>query len=355
MRKEIYNVIGVMSGTSLDGIDLCYAQFRHVNQKWQFQILQSTTIAYSKDWFNQLNQACYISAIELIQLDHDYGTLLGKTIAEFINQYDLQPDFIASHGHTVFHQPEHHYTLQIGKGSHIAKEVQLPVINDFRILDMAYGGQGAPLVPIGDELLFSAYSHCINLGGFANISFKNKQGMRVAHDICPCNMPLNILSQQLGKPYDEDGRLAKSGQVNNALLQQLNALPYYAKKGAKSLGKEWFEASFLPLLMNSNLSIHDQLSTTTEHIVHQILKSIISTETPKVLLTGGGAFNQYLIDQLKRQQSIDFEIPNPEIVNYKEALIFAFLGVLRIRNEVNVFQSVTGSEKDTSSGVIWYP
>ncbi len=353
--EKIYKVIGVMSGTSLDGIDLCYCQFEHIDEKWHFEIKKSTTIPYTQSWFQQLDQACYASALDLIKLDHDYGSLIGQTVLEFITKHNLQPDFIASHGHTVFHQPKHHYTLQIGKGSHIVKEVQIPVINDFRILDMAYGGQGAPLVPVGDELLFSQYDYCVNLGGFANLSFQDNSGKRVAYDVCPCNMPLNILSQELGKSYDKNGLFAKKGTVNHPLLNQLNDLPFYTRKGAKSLGKEWFESDFFPIIQSFDLSVYDKLATVTAHIAHQLSQSIIKKENTKVLLTGGGAFNHYLISLLKHHHKADFVIPDKEIVNYKEALIFAFLGVLRFRNEINIYHSVTGSEKDTSSGVIWYP
>lgn len=346
-KEEKYHVIGLMSGTSLDGLDIAYVEFE-LNEKWHFELGICETIPYTEEWRIHLSNLHKQSISEIKEKDIKYGLYLGNLVQKFIQKNKLQVDFICSHGHTIFHQPEINYTLQIGNGQSIANQSQQTVICDFRSLDISLDGQGAPLVPIGDQLLFGDYDYCLNLGGFSNMSYQ-RNSIRKAYDICPVNIVLNDLAQQQGQPYDKNGEIAQTGCLIDTLFTQLNQLPYYEEKGPKSLGKEWVEQYIQPLLKQySNIS--DLLNTFTEHVAFQIGKNL---QDGSCLTTGGGTFNSYLIERLKHHTKTNIHLPNKKIIDYKEALIFAFLGVLRYRNEVNCLSSVTGAKSDCSGGVIF--
>lgn len=347
---DTYNVIGLMSGTSLDGVDLAFCEFVF-DKSWKYQIVCTNTIAYPDSWKNRLSNLINNSEVEIKTANIEYGEYLGKLIKNFVKHYSISPDFIASHGHTIFHQPDKKYTLQIGDGQAISDIVKLPVVYDFRSLDVKLGGQGAPLVPIGDRLLFGKYDYCINFGGIANISYECK-GDRIAYDICPVNMVLNYYSQKMGLEYDDAGQLASTGNINTELLDQLNKLDYYDLSPPKSLGREWVENKVFPLIEQFELKPIDVLGTFTEHIVFQIAKILNSLPDGKILITGGGAKNTFLIGQLQKAIDSKIIIPDETTIDYKEALVFAFLGVLRWRNEVNCLASVTGAIRDSSGGVI---
>jgi len=343
-------VIGLMSGTSLDGVDIAFCLFSF-DKKWIYEIVKAETIPYSVDWRNRLKNLPEDSAFQLVSTDLEYGRYLGECVKSFCKRNNFNPDLIASHGHTVFHQPAKGLTYQIGKGTEIFAQTSIPVIYDFRSQDIACGGQGAPLVPMGDRLLFGEYDYCLNLGGIANVSFE-KENKRVAFDICPCNQVLNDLAENEGKGYDKNGEMACAGKVNLKLLDILNANPYYNQKPPKSLGREWIEETFQPLIKQANISTEDALATCTEHIAFQIGRNTGSEKNKKLLLTGGGAFNKHLVDRIKAFSSPEIVIPNPLLINFKEALVFAFLGLLRWRNEINCLSSVTGSKTDSSTGLI---
>lgn len=347
---EKYSVIGLMSGTSLDGLDIADCEFILKSGKWSASIKNARTIPYTKEWKERLANASKLSPSKLSLLNEEYGSFIGSTVNTFIKKNKCKVLFIASHGHTIFHQPEKKYTLQIGDGQAILNETKLPVVCDFRSGDVALGGQGAPLVPIGDELLFKKYDACLNLGGFANISYSQK-GKRIAFDICPVNIVMNELSEKLNRPYDDKGRIAKSGKVNAALLKQLNALPFYNQKPPRSLGREWVEKTIQPLLSRSEISTPAKMRTMVEHIAHQISKTLTRKKT--VLITGGGAFNTFLIERLAQNSKTKIILPDKKTIMFKEALIFAFLGVLRWRGEVNILRSVTGASRDSSGGTIY--
>ena len=345
--------IGLMSGTSLDGVDLVYTKISFDTQ-YSFQIIHSETIAYPTYWEEELKNAFYYSKDKLNDLDKSYGIYLAELINTFIIKNNIKTiDFIASHGHTIHHKPEEGYTLQIGNGQIIASKTGVKTICDFRSQDVALGGQGAPLVPIGDQLLFQEYEYCLNLGGFANISFTNEQQERIAFDICPTNIVLNHYTNKLGLAYDDKGKIAESGTINTALLNELNELPFYKDEKPKSLGFEYVEAVIIPLIDSYSLTIKDILATYVKHIVIQIDAKLKQNGT--VLVTGGGAFNTFLITALQAVSSNKIHIPNKRIIDYKEALIFAFLGFLRNENQVNCLKTVTGATKDHSSGVVFYP
>lgn len=361
MKNKIWHVIGVMSGTSLDGVDLVYVKFTK-NKVYNFDILRKKAINYSEIWKNKLQDAFNISEDRLVKLDVDYGIFLGKTIHDFILENKIEKvDFIASHGHTIFHKPDENYTLQIGSGSEISAVTNLKVICDFRTQDVELGGQGAPLVPIGDMLLFGKYDFCLNLGGFANISFQ-KDNRREAFDICPVNIVMNHYTRKIDLEYDDKGMIASEGTLQKDLLTELNNIPFYANIKPKSLGYEFVVEIVLPMIDKYNLPLKDILRTFIEHAAFQISEVInknvqifIKNINNDVLITGGGAYNDFLIERLSYYSNAKMVVPTNEIIEFKEALIFAFLGVLKDQNDVNCLQSVTGASKDHSSGVVFNP
>jgi len=345
-----YLVVGTMSGTSLDGLDLAAVEFIYNNYHWEFSIVAAETVAYSSEWEERLKSSPALSGEQLLELHTSYGRYTGREIKKFLQKHALAPALIASHGHTVFHQPEKGFTFQLGNGASIIAETGIPTVADFRTGDVALGGQGAPLVPVGDKLLFSEYESCLNLGGFANISF-DQSGNRVAFDICPVNFILNDLAQKTGWPYDAGGELGRSGKVNQKLLDQLNLLAFYRQSPPKSLGREWMDDYFMPLIAADEIPFNDQLRTAYEHIAIQI--SNASPGRGKMLVTGGGAFNTFLVERLKHYLKCEIVIPHAEIIQFKEALVFAFLGLLRSLGEINCYASVTGARRDSSAGVIY--
>ncbi|WP_299225156.1 anhydro-N-acetylmuramic acid kinase [uncultured Psychroserpens sp.] len=350
MIKSKYNIIGVMSGTSLDGIDLAYISF-DFDKSWKFSIHYTDTISYDNYWNEKLLKLVSLNQHELQRTDLAYTSYISKVINQFIYKYQIKViDAICSHGHTALHQPDIGLTYQIGNLPKLAQLLKQQIVCDFRVQDVELGGQGAPLVPIGDRLLFSDYDYCINLGGFANVSFENNNE-RLAYDICPVNIVMNYYANQLGFDYDEDGNIAKSGHINFEVLDKLNALEFYKLDSPKSLGLEWVENYIFPILEVAKLSNEDSLRTFTEHIAIQVSSSI--KPNSKVLFTGGGVYNTFLTDRIKGLNSFDLIIPSDEIIQYKEALIFGLLGVLKLRNDINCLSSVTGASHDHSSGKIF--
>lgn len=349
-NKDCFHAIGLMSGTSLDGLDICYARFEQASSNWDFEILHAETVSYSKVWEQRLSEATLLSAPDLFQLSSDYGFFIGELTQAFIKRYSIyNVDVIGSHGHTVFHQPQNKLTVQIGDGRAIQIKTHTDVVYDFRMNDVLLGGNGAPLVPIGDELLFSDKEACINLGGFSNISLK-KEGKRIGYDICPVNIILNRLAKRMNKEYDEDGKLAQRGSVNHELVKQLNRLEFYQKQPPKSLGYEWLETTIFPLLEGPYSDI-ERIASFTEHAADQIASQLNQHQIGSALLTGGGSHNTHLIQRIKAKTKSQIIIPAREIIDYKEALIFAFMAVLKKTKQINVLSSVTGAQRDHSSGI----
>lgn len=351
--SKTYHVIGVMSGTSLDGIDLAYCCL-YKTEHWCYEIYEAETYPYPVRWKNKLQGAVHLEPQELTTLDIDYTKYLAMVIARFLKRIIKTSvytgvDAVCSHGHTVFHQPEKGMTLQIGNLPLLAKLLNKTVVCDFRKQDVALGGQGAPLVPIGDELLFGNYDYCLNLGGFANIS-TNRESHRMAYDICPVNIVLNPLAERLGVPYDDGGKLSKSGKLLPELLEKLNELPYYQQPPPKSLGLEWILKNVFPLL-KSNYKTEDILHTFTEHIAMQLANNF--NEKTTVLATGGGTYNTYLLERIKAHKALELVLPDKVLIDYKEALIFGLLGILKLHNEINCLASVTGAKHDHSAGVVF--
>lgn len=352
MFKETYKVVGIMSGTSLDGIDIAHIHFQLTNQKWHYKILECATIPYTEEWVTHLKAAVDFSTTELAKLNKEYTFLLGKTIKSFIEKHHLTSiDAICSHGHTILHQPQNKFTLQIGNLPEIAEIIGITVVCDFRVQDVKLGGQGAPLVPIGDRILFPEYDYCLNLGGFSNISFE-QNGKRIAFDISPVNTVLNFYANKLGFAYDDKGNSARSGETDLSLMEELDALFYYQKPFPKSLGFEFVKTTVLPLMESYNIAIEDKMHTFVKHIAKQTAFALPKSNG-KMLITGGGTYNTFLIESIQSYlPDLQLIIPDKKTLEFKEALIFALLGVLRLRNEINVLSSVTGAKKDHSSGII---
>ncbi len=391
-NQNPYIALGVMSGTSADGLDLALCRFEKARNDrpdsgidrnpadhdpgnrdyengngsgnddnispWSFRILKTRNFSYSGTaWPERLVAAETSDGYTLMEMHRDFGRFTGETIKDFLVDPCPTPDLIASHGHTIFHRPEKGITLQIGDGTEIAAVTGITTVSDFRRLDVALGGQGAPLVPIGDDLLFGSYDYCLNLGGFSNISFR-ESGKRVAFDICPVNIVLNRLAQSKGLEYDKGGLTALSGKVIHGLLEQLESLDFYSLDGPRSLGKEWTEEVFMPLLEKYTAPVEDKMRTVCEHIALRIAASIARphlTDGSSLLATGGGAKNGFLMELIAEKTSpVRVIIPEEELIDFKEAVVFAFLGVLRLRNEINCLASVTGAKRDNSGGIVHF-
>ena len=342
-----------MSGTSHDGLDIAYCIFSHETGRWQYSIGQAMTIPYPESWKERLLSLPEKDPARIREADRELGEFIGTKTRDFIRENKVVPSFIASHGHTVFHEPAKGITLQIGDGRKIADITGITTICDFRSSDVAMGGQGAPLVPLGDRLLFADHDYCLNIGGIANISYESK-GMRIAFDICPANMVLNALAGKFGKAYDDRGMIAASGKLIAPLLDQLEALPFYSLTGPRALGREWVQQNIFPLLENFSKHLpEDILNTFTEHIAMRISAVCENDRGKSLLVTGGGAYNDYLISRISSLSSPRVVVPDPLIIEFKEALVFALLGLLRLRGEVNVLGSVTGSNRDHCAGRIY--
>lgn len=357
MNQHKYHMIGLMSGTSCDGLDVAYCEFWRANGQWSYAIKAAETLPYQLDLRQKLKRASQLSAVEIAHLDAQLGRSFGEACKTFIDKHELCVDAIASHGHTVFHQPDKGFSLQIGSGQQLHAYSQTAVICDFRSLDIAYGGQGAPLVPIGDRALFSSYDVCINLGGIANLSYEANDERR-AYDICPFNLVFNHLSQYHGQDYDKGGNLARRGKLHDAWYESLNSLPFYKASGPKSLGIEWLQKHIFPYIPKAGSE--DLLHSFSKHTALQIAAKLkaIAEEKRKadlsILLSGGGAYNTFFVENLKAscQAGFSIKVAEPLIVEFKEALIFAFMGMLRLRGEINCLATVTGASKDVSGGII---
>lgn len=348
------NILGIMSGTSLDGVDLALCHFIENKKAWHYEIIEAITYPYSNKWRKRLEQAATSDAFTFASTHIAYGHLLGSYVKDFLDKYNLKADYVASHGHTVFHQPDKQISIQIGDGASIAAECRIPTICDFRSVDVALGGQGAPLVPIGDKLLFGNFDACLNIGGFANISF-DKNNQRIAFDTSPANIVLNFFALQKGYPFDNGGSIARYGNINQDLLTDLNKLNYYHIEHPKSLGKEWVDTVLLPIFKTHIDTTENYLHTLIEHIAFQNASIIRKHQLKNVLITGGGAKNIYLIERIKAYTpDTDLFLPDEKIIDYKEALVFAFLGLLRLKQENNCLKSVTGAQKDNCGGCIYH-
>ncbi len=358
----LYRVIGLMSGSSLDGLDIAFVLLEETAGKWTFQIRETTCIPYSPEWIIKLTGLPTLSAKDYLLLHTEYGHYLGHCVNQFMEEKNLafQVQLIASHGHTAFHLPDRHVTAQIGDGAAIAAVTGIRTISDLRSVDVALGGQGAPIIPIGEKLLLAEYQLFLNIGGIANISAHHET--IAGFDVCSANRILNLLARDTEKGYDEDGRLAAAGKIDEGLLGQLNGLAYYKLPYPKSLSNEFGLKEVVPLILKANLSKVDALRTYVQHIVEQLSAALnqlevkAPTDKQRLLITGGGAHNLFLLEKLKEELvrwGIECIVPDQQLVDYKEALVMALMGALRWREEINVMESVTGASKDSINGALW--
>jgi anhydro-N-acetylmuramic acid kinase len=345
--------IGLMCGTSHDGIDICDVSFDVFDSEWSFKVHEYYSVSLSHDLKEKLSKATNMSAIEYVALDNLFANFTAKNVIDFVEKTNSKASFIASHGVTIFHQPEKGISTQIGSGAIISALTGLKTISDFRLQDVSKGGQGAPLVPYADSQLFKKYDSTLNLGGFANIS--RLKGALEGYDIGVCNLMLNHLSKKSGKAYDEDGNMARSGKIIPELFEQLNNHKYFDISGPKSLGKEWFDAFVLPMIQQFDFHpTEDLLATSVEHVAYQIGKSL-SKENESCLVTGGGAHNKYLTERIKHYSNTQIELPNEAIIDFKESICFAFLGYLRLLELHNISHKVTGAKQNSSAGAVYLP
>ncbi|GAB5416006.1 MAG: anhydro-N-acetylmuramic acid kinase [Crocinitomicaceae bacterium] len=355
-RMSLHTIIGAMSGTSMDGLDLVICEIESFStDNYSYKILNAKTFPYPASILKLLQQSKTLSAERLFELDKLLGKQFALCINTFLKDVNIAADSIdaiASHGHTIFHRPEAGYTVQIGCGITIAKETGIQVINDFRQKDVISGGQGAPLVPIGDTMLFKDRADAfLNIGGFTNISIPAAN--TIAFDISPGNLPLNLTALELGKPYDNGGEMARRGRLNDEILQELNALPFYQQSAPKSLGTEWLEKDFLPILHKIERP-EDRLHTCSVHIAEQIIAICSQFKVKRLFITGGGAFNGFLMEQLENN-GVELVIPGSQEINFKEALIFAFLGLRFLEGKYNCLASVTGASSNVCGGTLHLP
>jgi anhydro-N-acetylmuramic acid kinase len=350
--KSKFNAIGLMSGTSMDGLDIAYCSFKNNNQSWNFNIIQAETIKYPPKLLKSLSIAHKMDALTFWKLHVEFGRFCGNVIKKFIFKHKCKPQLIASHGHTIFHQPQNGFTCQIGDGSQIAAITGINTVCDFRSKDIALKGQGAPLVPIGDHFLFPKVDACLNIGGIANISFKLNNKM-IAFDVSPANMVFNHYANLKGKKMDKNGQIAKKGSINYPLFNKLNQLHYYKSNSPRSLGREWVFEKIISLADKYEISIEDKLRTNVEHSAFQIAEIINKNKLKRVLISGGGAYNQFFVERIQNYTKAELYIPDSKIVEFKEALVFAFLGVLRTLEKDNCLKSVTGADNNNCGGAIY--
>ncbi len=354
-KKNAFRVLGLMSGTSLDGLDMSYAIYNRDSDKWTYNLEEAVFIPYGEDMVSKLRHAIYNSAEQLLQLHVDYGKWIGKQCYQLIKEKQWEVDFISTHGHTVFHQPEKGITFQAGSLQHIFNAVKIPVVGDFRTIDVAKGGQGAPFAPIGDKVLFSEYDICVNLGGISNLSY-DKEGNRIAYDVGPCNMILSYILKDSNLEYDDKGTIARKGNMINGFYDELNKLSYFSAPYPKSTGYEWFQSQVAPIVDKYySCSLEDLLHTGVQHISFQLSQAFAKAKKDgMVLLTGGGAKNDFLVETIRSlsNTNLNIVVPKVDIVDFKEALIFGLMGAMRWVGDNNVISSVTGASSDSCSGVI---
>lgn len=358
----VYRALGIMSGSSLDGLDMALVEFHEASGKWSYTVKAAACYPYEQEWIGRLQQATLLNAKDYLLLHTAFGHYMGEQVNRFVEENGLhyQVQLISSHGHTSFHLPAQKTTAQLGDGAAIAAITGINVVSDLRAMDVALGGQGAPIVPIGEKLLWPEYDILLNLGGIANLSF-NQPGKYIAFDVCAANRVLNLLAAEIDKPYDEDGNTAASGKLEESLLKELNALGYYSQPYPKSLANDFGTDTVYGILKKTPLPVQDKLRTYTEHIAYQLKEAILQTRSSlaassSLLATGGGAHNTFLVERIRQHLedlNISLVIPEKELIDYKEAIVMALIGVLRWRENNNVLSSVTGASKDSIGGAVW--
>lgn len=365
LLTHTYRVLGLMSGSSLDGLDLAYCEIQ-VERSPGFRILDSDilvaeTLPFSEQWIVRLKNLPEQNALTFAKTNTYFAHYLADLVKTFCIKNKVKPDFISSHGHTIFHQPENRITIQIGDGAALAAKTGYPVVCDFRTHDIALNGEGTPLAPIADKWLYPGYDFYLNIGGIANISC-DLGGKFIAYDIGPANQILNALANLAGKEYDENGDFARAGKVNQELLNRVNEISYFTQAYPKSLDNSWISQNVLPLYLEAEISLEDKICTAVEQLAQQLKNEIanikktenLNREKYRIFATGGGVFNAFLIERMQALcTDTELVLPAPKVINFKEAALMALLGVLRVENQVNCLSSVTGAKFDTIGGGIY--
>jgi len=360
-----FKALGLMSGSSLDGLDLAFCEFRFAESGAlnEWRLVASDTLSFSEPWKKILAELPAGSAFQLAEAHAAFGEYVGDLVNAFLEEHQLTPDFIASHGHTIFHYPDKRFTTQIGDGAAIAARTGRVVIDNFRAQDVALGGQGAPLAPLADRVLFSDYDFCLNLGGIANLTLKADGGRYVAYDLGGANQVLNALVQPIGLAYDDKGRLAARGSLNAPLKAKADALPFFSQPYPKSLGNDWVRRELIPLFLAADCPLEDKLHTACVQLAEQISSHLAQTleregvqrSNYKLLATGGGAMNDFLMDCIQKScapQKVEVVVPDARIISFKEAILMALLGALRMMGKPNCMASVTGATRDAVGGAV---
>lgn len=358
--RMVYNVIGLTSGTSLAGLDIVFVALTEVRGKWTYELKAAERLAYTSEWEEKLGGAAALPARDYFLLHSEYGHFIGHAVNQFIAQHQLdhKVHFITSHGHTVFHVPAQKMTAQLGDGAAIAAVTGISVISDLRSVDVALGGKGAPVLPVAEQLLFPDYHYRVNLAENATIAAQ-PDGQLIAFDVCPCNYVLDTLAGLLGRPFDEEGKLAAGGVTDQGLLDALNGLAFYNEQYPRTLTSKFGTGTILPMIQQQQLSTQGKLNTYIHHIAAQVAAAVQQL-TPSeegaaynLLLTGGGARNTYLVETIRTiLQPLNVTVTVQE-EPFRNALMIALLGALRWRQEPNALSAVTGAEKDSVGGALW--
>lgn len=357
-------ILGLISGSSLDGLDMAICQFdEQATSQLEWEVIHTQTAGFPEGLLSRLVRSTELSTRELMELEVEFSKFCASESLDFLTKAKCSVDYIASHGHTVFHYPEDGYTVQIGKGSIIAELTGIPSISDFRSNDIALRGQGAPLAPIVERYLYPGYNVYFNLGGIANFSIHEKSNIR-SIDSCPCNQVLNFLISANGLPYDDRGRVARSGKVNDQLLKEWSSLEYFKLSGPKSMDNSWVHQIFIPVMNKYHLSMKDALATMVEFTALQLSKDISkllqldSITQMSGFVTGGGAYNDYLLERMTyhfQKLGLSLEVPDAQTIEFKEAILMSLMGYLRILERPNTIPTVTGAAKMSIGGAVYLP
>jgi len=344
-------IAGVMSGSSLDGLDIAIVHFSP-NSDWQ--LLWSYDIPYTPEWVSRLKNYHLLSSTEYVSLKFDFSRYIGELVGDALGDYSGNVDYVSFHGHTLLHLPEKGITEQIGNGGVLAAILNIPTITDFRTQDVTKGGVGTPLAPLVELNLFKGHDYYLNLGGIANITKLIDAAKLMAYDVCPCNQVLNYFSNQMGKDYDEGGEIARSGTINKNLIDYLNSIPYFDQNPPKSLDNNWIMNEVIPNFPAGK--IEDTLHTFCNWVAECIANEVEESKASSLMVSGGGAHNTYFMECLTSRLSsknCELHLPSKEIIDFKEAILMSLMAYKYINGESNVLCSVTGASSDSIGGALY--
>lgn len=366
IKRESSDILGVMSGSSMDGLDLAFIRLNTEVGKpgllsASYELLHGATMPIPEELLNQLKYSSKLDALSLLTLDQDFGSWAGKAIDTAIKQTSFSPSLIGFHGHTVFHFPDRKVSFQLGHGAVLSAYTQLPVVTDFRSQDMALGGQGAPMVSIAEKWLWPDYSGFLNLGGICNITLKKTKEAYESADIWVCNQILNHLAREVGHSYDDRGLIAAKGLPIDELIEALLLAEWFEKKAPKSLDNSYLYEEVIPLFNKyRDYSTGDKLHSAVIVIAKAIanhVNAVYHSEAIQggIMLTGGGALNDFLVEKIRAELTCDIFLPDLETIQFKEAIMVAFAGWLRWRGLPNFIKEATGAKSDAIGGVLHIP